>query len=401
MPDANLLLLVVMVLQDAGGLLPPGQQFGAELTGSAGTGDGAGVTAASSMAAGSSSSGAGGGGVGVGSSGTPLHLSNAADCIRQYLGDILEFLADIHTLGRLKNVHGGQSGGGSSGGGAVPGLDEDTLGAALKASLGQYVALEMSRSCAKDQKSVARYLPWLYNAPSSLQQQGVKEYAECVAHMRTLAWLVLGTLTQGVLLRLRGGRLGQRGGATAAQHHLAVGQQAAGQAAAAGAGGGGGTAVTQPIPQEASCHIAEHIQVGFGVFAMRYSGCQRTRSGFCPSYPGDHHRLRRAVQAVRVDDVGAVQCVLHVSAVDGVPGAGGAGLAGHVGATQRDDGRAVRVLGEGDARHSAVGHVLEIGVFWTRKIELEYIKDFLVIYQFARHPLILRPSSPTWSTCTS
>lgn len=254
MPDANLLLLVVMVLQDAGGLLPAGQQFGAELAGVAGAGDGAGATAASAMAAGSSSSGGG-----VGGSGTPLHLSNAADCIRQYLGDILEFLADIHTLGRLKNVHGGQSGGGSGAGGAVSGLDEDTLGAALKASLGQYVALEMSRSCAKDQKSVARYLPWLYNAPSSLQQQGVKEYAECVAHMRTLAWLVLGTLTQGVLLRLRGGRLGQRGGATAAQHHQPGGQHAAGQAA-----GGGGTAVTQPIPQEASCHIAEHIQVGLG-----------------------------------------------------------------------------------------------------------------------------------------
>lgn len=249
MPDANLLLLVVMVLQDAGGLLPAGQHIGAEVPGGSGGGPGGdgGATAASAMAA----------GMGGGGSGTPLHQSNAADCIRQYLGDILEFLADIHTLGRLKNVHSAQSG-------AVPGLDEDTLGAALKASLGQYVALEMSRSCAKDQKAVARYLPWLYNAPSSLQQQGVKEYAECVAHMRTLAWLVLGTLTQSVLLRLRGGRLGQRGSATAVQHQPNHTHQ---QAMHAVSGGGSAGAAAPPIPQEASCHIAEHIQVIITGFA--------------------------------------------------------------------------------------------------------------------------------------
>lgn len=82
------------------------------------------------------------------------------------------------------------------------------------------------------------------------------------------------------------------------------------------------------------------------------------------------------MQAVRVDDVGAVQCVLHVPAVDGVSGAGRAGFAGHVGAAQRDDGRAVRVLGEGDARHSAVGHVLEIGMFWALDMNNLTISNF-------------------------
>ena len=50
------------------------------------------------------------------------------------------------------------------------GLGEDTLGGVLKGAVAQYLALEMSRGNSRDNKAVARYLPWLYNAPSSLQQ---------------------------------------------------------------------------------------------------------------------------------------------------------------------------------------------------------------------------------------
>ena len=50
------------------------------------------------------------------------------------------------------------------------GLNEDTLGGVLKSGIAQYVALEISRGNGRDNRAVARYLPWLYNAPSTLQQ---------------------------------------------------------------------------------------------------------------------------------------------------------------------------------------------------------------------------------------
>lgn len=55
-------------------------------------------------------------------------------------------------------------------GALVTGLSEDTLGGVLKGAIAQYLALEMSRGNSRDNRPVARYLPWLYNAPSSLQQ---------------------------------------------------------------------------------------------------------------------------------------------------------------------------------------------------------------------------------------
>lgn len=203
MPDSNMLLLVVSVLQDAGGMLPAGTIGTGELPDAV----------------------------------PPLHPTNAADCCRQYLGDILEFLADIHTLSRIKNMQSAAT---------VPGLGEDTLGATLKGAIAQYLALEMSRGNSKDQKSVSRYLPWLYNVPTSMQQQAFKEYTECVGHMRLLSWLLLGTLTHAGLMAHRGGQIGQRGASIHYHQHQLHSSHT----------------VAQPIPQEASCHIAEHIQVG-------------------------------------------------------------------------------------------------------------------------------------------
>lgn len=50
------------------------------------------------------------------------------------------------------------------------GLNEDTLGGILKCGLAQFVALEITRGNNRENKAVARYLPWLYSAPSMIQQ---------------------------------------------------------------------------------------------------------------------------------------------------------------------------------------------------------------------------------------
>ncbi|XP_055852716.1 protein unc-79 homolog isoform X5 [Episyrphus balteatus] len=202
-PDHNLLLIIGFALQDAGGALPPGTIAGLPDL-------------------------------------PPQYPTNAADCLRQYMNDVLDFLADFHTLSKIKNFKNGQ---------IQNGLGEDTLGGVLKGAVAQYLALEMSRGNSRDNKAVGRYLPWLYNAPSSLQQ-GPKEFTECVGHMRLLSWLLLGSLTHSALAQRKCGVIGQHG---AAVHHFQMQHP--------------GQAMTQPVPQEASCHIADHIQVIFAGFA--------------------------------------------------------------------------------------------------------------------------------------
>ncbi|XP_055716676.1 protein unc-79 homolog isoform X6 [Phlebotomus papatasi] len=201
-PDANLLLLVGFVLQDAGGAVPPGIVAGLP-------------------------------------DHPPIYTNNSGECMRQYLNDVMDFLADFHTLSKIKNFKSGS---------VAAGLTEDTLGGVLKGAVAQYLALEMSRGNSRDNKAVARYLPWLYNAPSSLQQ-GPKEFTECVGHMRLLSWLLMGSLTHTALMAQRSGPIGQHGASV--HYHL---QHPA-------------HTVTQPVPQEASCHIADHIQVIFAGFA--------------------------------------------------------------------------------------------------------------------------------------
>lgn len=190
-----MLLLVGLILQDAGGVLPPGIIEGLDTP--------------------------------------PMYTTNAADCTRQYLNDIVDFLADFHTLSKIKNFKNGS---------VVTGLSEDTLGGVLKGAIAQFLALEMSRGNSRDNKAVSRYLPWLYNVPSSLQQ-GPKEITECLSHIRLLSWLLIGALTHTALMTHRGGLIGQHGASV--HYHLQH----------------PGHTIAQPIPQEASCHIADHIQV--------------------------------------------------------------------------------------------------------------------------------------------
>ncbi|XP_061398617.1 protein unc-79 homolog [Musca vetustissima] len=212
-PDHNLLMIIGFVLLDAGGTLPPGTLPGIPEIPSA----------------------------------LP---TNASDCLRQYINDVIDFLADFHTLSKIKNFKNSQT---------QNGLGEDTLGGVLKGAVSQYLALEMSRGNSRDNKAVARYLPWLYNAPSSLQQ-GPKEFTECVGHMRLLSWLLLGSLTHMALMQRR-----------AAIHISPTANQPTTTTTNPQTGGhhpsSHPNSSHQPIPQEASCHIADHIQVIFAGFA--------------------------------------------------------------------------------------------------------------------------------------
>ncbi|KAM9466038.1 protein unc-79 homolog isoform 1-T1 [Clarias gariepinus] len=112
----------------------------------------------------------------------------AMECLRQYLSELLDFIADMHTLTKLKSHMKA----------CCQPLHEDTFGGNLKVGLAQVAAMEISKGNHRDNKAVIRYLPWLYHPPSAMQQ-GPKEFIECVSHIRQLSWLLLGSLTHCVL----------------------------------------------------------------------------------------------------------------------------------------------------------------------------------------------------------
>uniref|UniRef100_M4AGL8 Unc-79 homolog, NALCN channel complex subunit n=1 Tax=Xiphophorus maculatus TaxID=8083 RepID=M4AGL8_XIPMA len=136
----------------------------------------------------------------------------AMECMRQYTSELLDFIADMHTLTKLKNHMKA----------CCQPLHEDTFGGNLKVGLAQIAAMEISKGNHRDNKAVVRYLPWLYHPPSTMQQ-GPKEFIECVSHIRQLSWLLLGSLT-----------------------HCALHQ---------------GSTSCMPIPLDAGSHIADHLIV--------------------------------------------------------------------------------------------------------------------------------------------
>ncbi|KAI7804451.1 protein unc-79 homolog [Triplophysa rosa] len=136
----------------------------------------------------------------------------AMECLRQYLSELLDFIADMHTLTKLKSHMKA----------CCQPLHEDTFGGNLKVGLAQIAAMEVSKGNHRDNKAVIRFLPWLYHPPSAMQQ-GPKEFIECVSHIRQLSWLLLGSLT-----------------------HSALHQ---------------GSTSCMPIPMDAGCHIADHLIV--------------------------------------------------------------------------------------------------------------------------------------------
>lgn len=123
----------------------------------------------------------------------------AAECMRDHLHECTEFVADLHTLTKIKvdfdqfvnirvttvsvfpslylSLHipilqlkfmqeifqNNMKGGSSS-------LNEDTLGNQLKSGIAQFVALEITRGNGRDNRAISRYLPWLYHPPSTVQQ---------------------------------------------------------------------------------------------------------------------------------------------------------------------------------------------------------------------------------------
>ncbi|KAM6912742.1 protein unc-79 homolog isoform 3-T3 [Xenentodon cancila] len=142
----------------------------------------------------------------------PVCTTAAMECMRQYTSELLDFIADLHTLTKLKNHMKA----------CCQPLHEDTFGGNLKVGLAQVAAMEISKGNHRDNKAVVRYLPWLYHPPSTMQQ-GPKEFIECVSHIRQLSWLLLGSLT-----------------------HCALHQ---------------GSTSCMPIPLDAGSHIADHLIV--------------------------------------------------------------------------------------------------------------------------------------------
>ncbi|XP_056445707.1 protein unc-79 homolog [Gadus chalcogrammus] len=142
----------------------------------------------------------------------PVCSTAAMECMRQYTSELLDFIADMHTLTKLKSHMKA----------CCHPLHEDTFGGNLKVGLAQVAAMEISKGNHRDNKAVVRYLPWLYHPPSAMQQ-GPKEFIECVSHIRQLSWLLLGSLT-----------------------HCALFQ---------------GSTACMPIPLDAGSHIADHLIV--------------------------------------------------------------------------------------------------------------------------------------------
>ncbi|KAF2367443.1 hypothetical protein FHG87_001798 [Trinorchestia longiramus] len=180
LPDTNLVLLVQLMLQDNGGSIGPNPVLDLSTS-----------TPATDPF-------------------SPQSSTLMAECIRtSYISDLMDFIADVHTLTKIKS-----------------GLNQDTIGGLLKAGMAQYLALEVSRGPARDTRFFNKYLPWLNNPPTAMQQ-GQKEFLDCVSHIRLLSWLLVGSLMH-----------------TCNQTATTT-----------------GTPACVPVPPDASCHIADHIQV--------------------------------------------------------------------------------------------------------------------------------------------
>uniref|UniRef100_A0A1I8BP04 Ras-GAP domain-containing protein n=1 Tax=Meloidogyne hapla TaxID=6305 RepID=A0A1I8BP04_MELHA len=104
--------------------------------------------------------------------------TGAAEAIRPHVPELLEFISDMHVLAKLKKQSASNS---------------DRVGGDLKAGLAEVVALEMSRPSVRDSRTVMRFIPWLYSPPS-LAQALPGQFAESVANVRVLSWILLGSL---------------------------------------------------------------------------------------------------------------------------------------------------------------------------------------------------------------
>ena len=139
-------------------------------------------------------------------------------------------------------------------------------------------------------KTFDRYLPWLYNLPANTAAQGQREFLECVAHVRLMSWLLLGSVN----------------------HTLKFGNTE--------------VVTCQPIPLEASCHIADHIQVilaGIDIQIQIWNWSKELfgRLDFVKIYTLSwNFRICRAEQDVGGSHVLPLPCIYPLSAMDSLPG---------------------------------------------------------------------------------
>ncbi|XP_063624654.1 protein unc-79 homolog [Cydia splendana] len=143
--------------------------------------------------------------------------SGAVDCMRPHLPDMIDLLQDPHLLNKIK---------GSVSKSIVNRnlicLNEDTLGAIVKGGIAQYVALELAAERGGKACSQGRHvLPWL----TTTALPGSREVSECISRVRLVSWLVMGALCN-----------------------------------ACGGAGSEPQPLQQPVPQDANCHITDHIQ---------------------------------------------------------------------------------------------------------------------------------------------
>lgn len=170
---------------------------------------------------------------------TESYITNVGESLRQYIGDWLEFITDVHAISRINdNLIGSQP---SS-------INRDSFGGHVKAAISQYLALEMSSNVAADNRTVLRHLPWLYSSPSL--QQGPREFIECISHIRQLSWIILGSLQHSALLKAQ-----QNGHSSNTLNTLASGHT------------NQSSTNYQPIPIEKNGNVAEHVQVILAGFA--------------------------------------------------------------------------------------------------------------------------------------
>lgn len=161
------------------------------------------------------------------------YITNISECLRQYSGDLQEFITDVHAISRINdNLVGSQP---SS-------INRDSFGGHVKAAISQYLALDMSFTNGTENKSVLRYLPWLYTSPSV--QQGPREFIDCVSHIRQLSWIILGSLQHSTLMK----------GNQISSNLITPPNQ-------------GSQVACQPIPIEKNSNVAEHVHVILAGFA--------------------------------------------------------------------------------------------------------------------------------------
>ncbi|CAH1277722.1 UNC79 [Branchiostoma lanceolatum] len=104
--------------------------------------------------------------------------TGAVECLHQHMFDCVEFLTSMHTISKLRAVL------------KLQNLSEDTLGSQVKTGIAQLLAIEFTLN---NQRAMTRFLPWLAY-PGINPQQGLREMFECVAHLRLLSWIILGSL---------------------------------------------------------------------------------------------------------------------------------------------------------------------------------------------------------------